>query len=132
MFGVELSPVSAIVRPLRVVMFDAIAPCNGSLAGVLVGTRRGDDEWAPAVGAVTIDAVLVHGVKAQGLLPFVELDDGNTGWRVTANVRSGQTLAVYIRNDLRELRELRAVLVMHGKGSPGPPRTGHTQRRIGR
>lgn len=111
-------------------MFHARAPSAGQLAGLLVGSRRdASDTWQPAIDAVMVEAVIVHGVSLN-IGPWQDLiADGDLGWPLFGVVRRGQTLVVYLRNDARELRELRAVLVLHG--SPGPPRTGHTQRRIG-
>ena len=112
-------------------MFHARASTSGQLAGLLVGSRRdAREQWQPAIDAVTVEAVIVHGVSLH-IGPWQDLiQHGDLGWPVFGRVRAGQTLVVYVRNDARELRELRAVLAMGGNGSPGPPRTGHTQRRI--
>lgn len=132
MFGLELSPASAFVRPLRTAMFHTRATSAGQLAGLLVGARRNErEQWRPAIDAVTVEAVIVHGVSLH-IGPWRDLiAHGDLGWPLFGSVRSGQTLVVYVRNDGRELVELRAVLALRGNGSPGPPRTGHTQRRIG-
>jgi len=112
-------------------MFHARASTSGQLGGLLVGARRNaGEEWKPAIDAVTVEAVIVHGVSLH-IGPWQDLiASGDLGWPLFGPVRPGQTLVVYVRNDARDLRELRAVLVLHGHGSPGPPRTGHTQRRI--
>lgn len=114
-------------------MFHTCASSAGQLAGLLVGARRNDaEQWQPAIDAVTVEAVIVHGVSLH-IGPWQDLiAHGDLGWPLFGVVRPGQTLVVYVRNNARELRELRAVLALQGEGSPGPPRTGHTQRRIGR
>lgn len=112
--GVELSPEFASVRPLRAAMFHATAPTTGELAGLLVGSRRDAAErWQPALDVVTLEAVIVHGVH----LNLTKVRDPGVdrhGWPLFGRVRVGQTLVVYVRNDERELRELRAVLVLRG------------------
>ena len=115
MHGVELSPASALVRPGRAAMFHTRANAAGQLAGLLVGSRRNDgDAWRPAIDVVTVEAVIVHGVSLH-IGPWQDLiADGDLGWPLFGSVRLGQTLVVYVRNDERELRELRAVLVLHG------------------
>lgn len=97
-------------------MFHTRASASGQLAGLLVGSRRDDSEdWRPALDVVTVEAVIVHGVSLH-IGPWQDLiADGDIGWPVFGTVRAGQTLVVYVRNDERELRELRAVLVMHGE-----------------
>jgi len=117
---------------MRTAMFHTRATGAGQLAGLLVGTRRNErEQWRPAIDAITVEAVIVHGVSLH-IGPWRDLiAAGDLGWPLFGSVRSGQTLVAYVRNDGRELVELRAVLAMHGNGSPGPPRTGHTQRRIG-
>jgi len=113
-------------------MFHGRAAAAGQLAGLLVGSRRDEfDPWTPAIDAITVEAVIVHGVSLH-IGPWADfINAGDLGWPVFGRVRGGQTLAVYVRNDARELRELRAVLALHGRGSPAPPRTGRSQRRIG-
>jgi hypothetical protein len=114
-------------------MFHTRAASAGQLAGLLVGARHdARDEWRPAIDAVTVEAVIIHGVSLH-IGPWQDLIAlGDMGWPLFGRFRSGHTLVVFVRNDAREARELRAVLALHGKGSPGPPRTGHSQRRIGR
>lgn len=133
MQGVELSPASALVRPGRSVLFSTRSPTTGNLIGLLIGGRRDAREaWQVAIDAVAVELLAVHGV-AMHIGPWQDLApvDG-IGWPVFARVRTGQTIAVCVRNDARELRELRCVLAFaeRGQGSPGPPRTGRSQRRI--
>lgn len=110
-----MSPASALVRPQRSAMFHTRANAAGQLAGLLVGARRtARDDWQPAIDAVTVEAVIVHGVSLH-IGPWRDLiAQGDLGWPVFGRVRPGQTLVVYVRNDARELRELRAVLVLQG------------------
>jgi hypothetical protein len=112
-----MAPVSAFVRPERAAMFHTRCPSAGDLAGLLVGSRRESrDAWTPAIAAVTVEAVIVHGVSLP-IGPWQDLiADGDIGWPLFGRVRVGQTLVVYIRNDAREIRELRAVLVLAGAG----------------
>jgi len=111
MVGIELSPHSAHVRPQRLAMFHARAPANGELVGVLVGVFVGD-RWEPALTGTTLESVIVHGVKVH-LAPFAGMIDGDrVGWLVSARVRAGQTLVVYVRNDRPGTAELRSVLVV--------------------
>jgi hypothetical protein len=113
MFGVALSPEFASVRPRSVAMFQASAPTTAELAGLLVGARRSAlEDWAPASDVVSVDAVIIHGVHVQLARSREVLIDGKLGWPLVGRVRAGQTLVVYLRNDEREPRELRAVLVL--------------------
>jgi hypothetical protein len=113
MFGVALSPEFVPARPRGLVMFQGAAPATAELAGLLVGARRGAfEDWQPASDVVSVDAVIVHGVHVQLARTRQTLLDGKLGWPLTGRVRIGSTLAVYLRNDERELRELRAVLVL--------------------
>lgn len=117
MFVVELSPAAQRVRALRSAMFSARAPTSGELVGVIVGERRNAEHpWNPAAGLVTVESLIVHGV----VLPTVGRSSevgGGYGWQLLhrARVALGNTLVVFLRNDQREPRELRAVLVLQGR-----------------
>ena len=130
--GLELFPPSRLVRPKRAACFHSHAYGSGELVGLMVGARKNANEpWQPALDSVTVEAVVVHGVSLhigpiQGLVR-----PGDIGYPLFARVRDGQTLVVYVRNNARELRELRAVLVTRGALSlqvrsshqPSTPRT---------
>jgi hypothetical protein len=109
--GVELWPESAIVAPYRVAMFYAVA--EGKLAGLLVGSRASDrDEWQPAIDRITVESVVVEG-RSLHIGPWQDLiGDTDIGWPLFGYA-SGR-FVVYVRNDESRVRELRAVLVLHG------------------
>lgn len=119
------------MRALHSTMFSARAPNSGELAGLIVGASRGPaDPWRPACGLVTVESVIVHGVHVQlGLAS--ELDGSGYGWRLFHRVSAGNTLVVFVRNDLRVPCDLRAVLVLTARGERvGSHSTSH--RRGGR
>ena len=96
-------------------MFGGRSPHSAQLAGLLVGRRRLDvDRWEVAIPFVRVEAIVVHGIS----LPIGPWQDliapSDVGWPVFGRVRLDDTIAVFIRNDAPELRELRAVLVVHG------------------
>jgi hypothetical protein len=111
--GLELTPEFAPVYPRRSALFWVRVRSHAKLAALLVGSRRrGDDEWSPAGRLVTVESCIVEGVS----LPMGPLRDvlppGDLGWPLAGSVRSGQTVAVFVRNDGAELVELRAVVVL--------------------
>ena len=117
--GIELSPVSALVRPGGSVLFSARSTTSARIVGLLVGSRRDDqDDWAPAIDLARVELVAIHGVKIPIWQDLVH-DDGAAGWRLFGSVACGKTIAVCIRNDARESRELRAVLLVEGLGVTG-------------
>jgi len=123
MFGVALIPEFVPARPRGIVMFQGAAPTTAELVGLLVGARRdAGEDWQPASDVVSVDAVIVHGVHVQLARSRQTLLDGKLGWPLTGRVRIGATLAVYLRNDERELRELRAVLVLRPEERGWPAR----------
>lgn len=119
MFGLELSPASAFVRPYRSACFHTHA-ASGKLAGLLVGGRASSiDAWQPAIERVTVEAVIVQGISLH-IGPWQDLiASGDLGWPLFGSVSAPQSFVVYVRNDAPELRELRAVLVLHGGGGGG-------------
>lgn len=126
MQGVELCPGLAWVRRHRSAMFFSYE-VTGRVSALLVGARQRGGEWEPAIETVTIEMVIVNGVKIAHGRSRV----GRIGWPVFGGASLGQSFVVYVRNDGDD-RELRVVAAIDGQGSPGPPRTGRTQRRIGR
>lgn len=113
MSGLELSPEFAAVHPGRAALFWVRVRSSATLAALLVGSRRrSSDEWSPAGRRVTVEAVIIEGVS----LPLGPLRDvlppGDLGWPLVGSVRSGQTVAVFVRNDGAQLVELRAVVVV--------------------
>src|SRR3990172_2462628 len=113
MIGIELSPESARVRAGASAMFGGRSPHSARLAGLLIGRRRLDDgRWEVAVPFVRVESIVIHGISLQ-VGPWQDLiASGDMGWPVFGSISDGATIAVFIRNDAAELRELRAVLVV--------------------
>ena len=128
-FGVELSPASALVRPYRSAMFHTYA-ASGKLAGLLVGGRASSrDVWQSAIERVTVEAVIVQGISLH-IGPWRDLiASGDLGWPLFGAVHARQSFVVYVRNDAAELRELRAVLVLQGDGGGERRRPGRLRAR---
>lgn len=97
-------------------MFGGRSPHSARLAGLLIGRRRLDSgQWEVAVPFVRVESIVIHGISL-AIGPWQDLiAPGAMGWPVFGHVGSGDTIAVFIRNDAAELRELRAVLVVHGR-----------------
>lgn len=125
--GIELSPQSALVKPGCKVLFSSRSTTSARIVGLLVGCRRDEqDDWAPAVDVAHVELVAIHGVVIPIWQDLIH-DDGAAGWRLFGSVAHGKTIAVCIRNDAREPRELRAVLLVDalgvtGSSSPRPRR----------
>ncbi len=107
-----MSPASAFVRPRREAMFTA--DVSGSLVGLLVGSRRSSiDDWRPAVYDITVTSVVACGVSLH-IGPWQDLPKlDEVGWPLFGSARA--PFVVYVRNNLPELVELRAVVVIAGK-----------------
>jgi hypothetical protein len=82
--------------------------------------RRNElDDWRPAIGDITVTAVVSHGIRLQ-IGPWQDLvRDGDIAWPLFGHARA--PLCVYVRNDGRELIELRAVVVLNGDGDRARP-----------
>lgn len=107
MRGVELTPGSALVRPYESAMFHT-HEASGRLLALLVGART-SNVWQPAIASVTIEHVIVQGVKQRHGPHALDI-----GWPLFCSARAPQSVVVFVRNDSPERRELRAVLVLDG------------------
>ncbi len=98
-----------MVRPLASAMFYTHA-ATGSLRALLVGARVGGGEWQPAIETVTIEHVIVQGIKLRHGRHSIDI-----GWPLFGSVHAPQSFVVFVRNDAPELRELRVVLALDGE-----------------
>jgi hypothetical protein len=77
---------------------------------------------------VTIELITIHGVSLPVWRDVEEPQE--SGWPIVARVRVGQTIAVLVRNDRRDARELRAVIALDGgSGEPRRPRIAARKKR---
>lgn len=68
---------------------------------------------------VRVESIVIHG-HSLPIGPWQDLiAPSDIGWPVFGSISYGSTIAVFIRNDAAELRELRAVLVVHGGDGRG-------------
>lgn len=116
MRGVELHPESALVRPLQSAMFYT-HDASGRLLALLVGARGRGGDWQPAIETVTIEHVIVRGIKLAHGRQAIDI-----GWPLFGSVHAPQSFVVFVRNDAAELRELRVVLALDGDGDARPRR----------
>ena len=94
-------------------LFRSRASSASTLLGVLVGARRdARSAWEPAIGNVTIEAVVIHGISLQ-IGPWIDLADPY-GCPLFGNLRFGNTIAVFVRSNYPQTRELRTVIVCAG------------------
>lgn len=83
------------------------------MSGLLVGSRASAlDDWRPAIDRVTVESVVVEG-RSLHIGPWRDLiASGDLGWPLFGYACG--RFCVYVRNDEPTVRELRAVLVLHG------------------
>lgn len=118
--GLELQPPIAYTHRGGIVLFQRRSP-GAKLAGVMVGRREHERaRWEPARLSVTIECVVVDGIRLHtGPLRNL-VTDRDLGYPIIGSARTDALVSIYVRNDGRAA-ELRAVLLVHGKGEDARP-----------
>ena len=99
---------------------------SGPIKGLLVGVRRTElDDWRPAIGSVTVTAVVSRGLRLP-VRAWQDFTHDEIAWSVHGS--ACPPFCVYVRNDGREMVELRAVVVLQGDAEHG----GSRRRRLHR
>lgn len=118
--GLELHPATARIHRGGIVLFQRRSP-GVKLAGVMVGRREEPyDRWEPARLSVTIECVVVDGIRLHTgpLRNLVGARD--LGYPLVGLAKVDALVSIYVRND-SHAAELRAVLLVHGQGEDARP-----------
>ncbi len=117
--GLEMQPPAALVQHRAIRLFQLRSPGELWLAGVMIGRRNLDSwDWEPARLSITVESVVVHGIRLH-IGPIRDLiSPRDIGWPLYGTAHVDARICVYVRND-GPAAELRAVLVIHGRGERG-------------